>query len=91
MLGPMAADYYERAHAVSAALDDAGSPWAERIEDAIRYASTGTEALMAVRWTLVQALADEDPVPLEVRGDMRSLVRAVSESPGLVGSGLLSG
>lgn len=76
----MARDLYADAHALAAALSDAGlASWADRIEDIISGGATATEILMGLRWTLGELLAQEEQLAPALRARAVALERDLGE------------
>lgn len=64
----MSRDYYAETRDLAAKLAEHGvGSWSQRLTDAMAAGATGTEIVMALRWTLAQMLETEPVLPDDIR------------------------
>jgi hypothetical protein len=67
-------DYITEARSIGDSLGNAHSDWRERIDKAITAGSTGTEILMALRWTLAELLKAEPMLPIDLASRVKDYI-----------------
>ncbi len=74
----MTTDPHELVAELAASLRAEGFPdWAGAIEDAVAGGATGTEILMALRWTAKKLLRARLPLSVATRAQAKTLTAAV--------------
>lgn len=64
----MGRDYYAETRDLAAKLAERGlGSWSQLLTDAMAAGATGTEIVMALRWTLAQMLETEPALPDDLR------------------------
>lgn len=76
-------ELHEDAAALARSVRDEGFPdWGRALEDAVAGGCTGTEILMALRWTTEKLLRARLPLGAPVRAQSRGLVAAIDDALG---------
>jgi len=74
-------DLHGDAAALARSVRDEGFPdWGRALEDAVAGGCTGTEILMALRWTTKKLLRARLPLSAPVRAQARGLVAAIDDT-----------